>query len=158
MRYASIVLGDVISTITSLSYNDLLIKYIEEPIGGSTFSAPSYLFEAPGGLARSTIYDMALFARGVLNDVYVSRELKMDTIWQPLTVDAMGNIGLGWYLTNHGTDSLAVFHAGSNGIPRAFISLRPNQSLGIVILGKQRNSDGEQLFYHLARRLMQEQL
>jgi hypothetical protein len=63
---------------------------------------------------------------------------------------------MGWYLNNVGTDSLAVYHAGSNGKPRAFIALRPDQHIGVVLLGKRSGSKGSQLFYQLAMDLIQE--
>lgn len=148
------VLGDILCDIADMSYNRLVQEYIGEPIGAESFSASSFLFEAPGGLVKSTISDMVLFARGILEDVYVSRNLKMNQQWIPCTRDNIGDIGLGWYLNNHGTDSLAVFHAGSNGKPRAFIALRPEQHAGVVILGKNRSSQGSQRFYELARDLV----
>ena len=97
---------------------------------------------------------MALFGNAVLNNVFVSDRLKKNLQWAPCTSDHLGDIGLGWYLTNCGTDSLAVFHAGSNGKPRAFIALRPEQHLGVVLLGKNLSSHGSQRFYELARDLM----
>lgn len=149
------VLGDILCEITDLSYNKLVQKYIGEPIDAESFSAPSYLFEAPGGLVSSTISDMALFAHGILNNAYVSDSLKTRVQWVPCSKDQIGDIGLGWYLTNFETDSLAVFHAGSNGKPRAFIALRPNQDIGVVLLGKNHSSNGSQRFYELARDLIQ---
>lgn len=97
---------------------------------------------------------MALFGNAVLNDVFVSDSLKKNLLWAPCTSDHLGDIGLGWYLTNCGTDSLAVFHAGSNGKPRAFIALRPEQHQGVVLLGKNLSSHGSQRFYELARDLI----
>jgi len=148
------VLGDILCELAGMNYNSLVNTYIGEPIGAGSFTAPSYLFEAPGGLVSSTISDMALFASGILDDVYVTRALKMDLQWVPHTSDQIADIGLGWYLTNLGTDSLAVFHAGSNGKPRAFIALRPDQHLGVVLLGKNHSSQGSQRFYELASELM----
>ena len=148
------VLGEILCEIADMSYNHLLQTYIAEPISAGSFSAPSYLFEAPGGLVSSTISDMALFANAILNDQYVSARMKMNLQWAPYTQDQIADIGLGWYLNNLGTDSLAVFHAGSNGKPRAFIALRPEQDLGVVLMGKNRSSHGSQQFYELARNLI----
>lgn len=148
------VLGDILCEIANMNYNRLIYTYIESPINAESFSAPSYLFEAPGGLVNSTISDMALFANGILENVYVSDSLKMDLQWVPVTNDHIADIGLGWYLTNYGTDSLAVFHAGSNGKPRAFIALRPEQHVGVVLMGKNHSSQGSQRFYELARELI----
>jgi CubicO group peptidase (beta-lactamase class C family) len=147
------VLGEILSEISDMSYNHLLKSYIGNPVQAESFTASSFLFEAPGGLVNSTISDMALFANGVLDNVYISDSLKMNLQWVPVTSDPIGAIGMGWYLTNYGTDSLAVFHAGSNGKPRAFIALRPKQHLGVVLMGKNHSSHGSQRFYELARDL-----
>ena len=148
------VLGDILCEIAGLGYDQLVKTYIGEPIDAESFTAPSYLFEAPGGLVSSTISDMALFAGGILENVYISQDMKMNLQWVPCTRDHIADIGLGWYLNNHGTDSLAVFHAGSNGKPRAFIALRPEQHLGVVLLGKNHSSHGSQRFYELGRDLI----
>jgi CubicO group peptidase (beta-lactamase class C family) len=149
------VLGDVLCEIAGMNYDQLVKKYIGKPVEAVSFYAPSLLFEAPGGLVNSTISDMVLFARGVLDDTYISDSLKLNVQWVPISEDRQEEIGLGWYLANCGTDSLAVYHAGSNGKPRAFIALRPEQHLGVVILGKHRSSNGSQMFYQLARELIQ---
>jgi CubicO group peptidase (beta-lactamase class C family) len=148
------VLGDVLCNIAGMNYNQLVKKYIGIPVGAASFQAPSWLFEAPGGLVSSTISDMALFASGVMENVYVSDSLQSTLQWVPATHDRFGEIGLGWYLTNYDTDSLAIYHAGSNGRPRAFIALRPRQHLGVVLLGRQRSSEGDQMFYQLASELI----
>lgn len=46
------------------------------------------------------------------------------------------------------------FICGSNGTPWAFMALRPNQDVGVVLMGKHNTSDGSQLFYSLARDLI----
>ena len=152
------VLGDVLCEIAGMNYNQLIKDYIGRPVKAASFHAPTFLFEAPGGLVNSTISDMVLFATGVLDDTYVSDSLKRNVQWVPTSEDRLGEIGLGWSLANYGTDSLAVYHAGSNGRPRAFIALRPEQHLGVVILGKHHSSDGDQMFYQLARDLIQKLL
>jgi len=150
------VLGAVLCEIAGMNYNHLVRTYIGKPVGAVSFSAPSFLFEAPGGLVRSTISDMVLFAEGVMDHTYVSSTLQHDLQWIPYAQDQLGEIGMGWYLNNAGTDSLAVYHAGSNGKPRAFIALRPDQHIGVVLLGKRSGSKGSQLFYQLALDLIQE--
>ena len=150
------VLGEVLCGIAGMNYNHLVRTYIGEPVGAGSFSAPSFLFEAPGGLVRSTISDMVRFAEGVLDHTYVGSALQHDLQWVPYAQDQQGQIGMGWYLNNVGTDSLAVYHAGSNGKPRAFIALRPDQHIGVVLLGKRSSSKGSQLFYQLAMDLIQE--
>ena len=150
------VLGELLCEVAGMNYNQLVRTYIGDPVGAGSFSAPSFLFEAPGGLVRSTISDMVLFAEGVLDHTYVSSTLQHDLQWVPYAQDQQGEIGMGWYVNNVGTDSLAVYHAGSNGKPRAFIALRPDQHIGVVLLGKRSGSDGSQLFYQLAIDLIKE--
>jgi CubicO group peptidase (beta-lactamase class C family) len=150
------VLGDVLCEIAGVNYNQLVQAYIGEPVDATSFRAPNLLFEAPGGLVHSTISDMVLFAVGIMENVYISDTMQSNVQWVPVAEDRYGEIGLGWYLTNYGTDSLAVYHAGSNGRPRAFIALRPRQHIGVVLMGKHHSRDGDQLFYQLARDLIQE--
>ena len=147
------ILGDIMSELTGLSYNRLVKEYIGEPVGANSFSVPNFLFEAPGGLVNSTIGDMAKFARGVMIGTYASDSLAMNQLWYPWAND---ELGLGWYVINHGTDSLSVYHAGSNGFPRAFMVLRPVHKLGVALLGKCSSSDGDQRFYLLARDIMRQ--
>jgi CubicO group peptidase (beta-lactamase class C family) len=149
------VLGEVLSEITGRNYNKLLQHYIAKPIDAESFAASSILFEAPGGLVESEISEMALFAEGVLGHCYVSDSLKFNLQWVPQGEDQAGELGLGWYIYHYGQENMAVYHAGSNGTPRAFITLRPRQHLGVVLLGKRNSSDGSQLFYDLARDLVQ---
>ena len=149
------ILGKVLCEITGMNYNQLVKTYIGDPINAESFSASSILFEAPGGLVKSTISDMALFAEAIMDNVFVSDTLQYGIQWVPEARDQGGELSLGWYITNYPTDSIAVYHAGSNGAPRAFIALRPMQSTGVVLMGRRISSDGSQLFYELARELMQ---
>lgn len=148
------VLGEVLSEISDKSYGDLLEEYIQDPIQATTFSAPGWLFEAPGGLVSSSIEDMASFANGLMEGAYIDSVMRFDLVWKIWAQDRGQPVGLGWYLHNCGTDSLSVYHAGSNGRPRAFIALRPSQKTGLVLQGKNVSPDGDQLFYGLARELM----
>ena len=145
------ILGEVISELSGSSYNRLVKTYIGDPLGAGSFSVPNLLFEAPGGLVISTIQDMARFGLGVMQYDFASEPLMKEQFWYPWSD---GEMGLGWYVNYHGTDSLTVYHAGSNGTPRAFIVLRPDHQLGITLLGKHREPDGAQHFYLLARDLI----
>jgi len=148
------VLGDVISMIGGCSYNHLVKRYIGDPVGATSIRCPLPFFEAPGGLVQSTITDLAMFAAGVMNGVYVSDSLLRQTVWIPYGEDGSGTMSLGWYILHPGSSDMAVYHAGSNGRPRAFIVLRPGQKRGVVLLGKRTDSNGSQLFPELARQVM----
>jgi CubicO group peptidase (beta-lactamase class C family) len=148
------VLGDVISMIGGKSFNQLVRETIGEPVSAHSISCPLPFFEAPGGLVQSTISDMARFACGVINGAYVSDSLLFQRVWVPLGSDASGEMGLGWYVARYGTRDLAVYHAGSNGKPRAFMVLKPLKGMGVVLLGEREQSDGSQLFPEIATRLV----
>jgi len=148
------VLGDVLSMIGGTSYNQLVRNYIGEPAGAPSIHCPLPFFEAPGGLVQSNISDMARFACGVMNGTYVSDSLMVHRAWVPLGSDASGEMGLGWYVARPGTSDMAVYHAGSNGKPRAFLVLKPMKGTGVALLGKRVTSDGSQLFPELASRIV----
>jgi CubicO group peptidase (beta-lactamase class C family) len=148
------VLGDVISTIGGRSFNRMVKDYIGAPAGAPSISCPLPFFEAPGGLIHSTITDMALFASALLNGVFVDDSLLYDCAWIPLGSDNSGDMGLGWYITNQGTEELAVYHAGSNGNPRAFIVLKPHKKMGVVMLGKSNAAEGQAYFPDVARKII----
>ena len=148
------VLGDVLCEITGLNYNELVKTYIGQPLEAKSFSANPIFFEAPGGLVYSSITDMAYMAKGVLENTYLADITQKEVQWVPYGEDGVGKVGMGWYVNHYGTDSLAIFHAGSNGKPRAFIALRPIENKGVVLLGKRNESEGSQLFYALASELI----
>jgi CubicO group peptidase (beta-lactamase class C family) len=148
------VLGDVISMISGCSFNRLVKENIGQPLGASSIRCPLPFFEAPGGLIESTISDMAMFASGVMNGAYVSDSMMYQKVWVPYGSDGSGEMGLGWYIAHPGTPEMAVYHAGSNGKPRAFFVLKPVKKLGVVLLGRRTTEDGSQLFPELARQLV----
>lgn len=149
------VLGEVLSEIGNMSYNQLVKTYIGMPVGASTLRSPLPFFEAPGGLVQSTLGDMLLFAGGVMNSSYVDDSLLFNLAWVPAAGDPSGNMGLGWYLYKQGTEDWAVYHAGSNGKPRAFLVLKPLKKCAIVLLGKHKSPDGKQQFQELAQKIME---
>jgi CubicO group peptidase (beta-lactamase class C family) len=148
------VLGEVLSDITGISYSKMVRKYIGNPVGAPSIECPSPFFEAPGGSVQSTISDFALFASGVINGSYVPDSLMFNLAWVPIAIDPVGMMGMGWYIENHNSEELAVYHAGSNGKPRAFLMMKPHQKLGVVIMGKNESSDGKQQLPVLAREIV----
>ncbi|HDS08567.1 MAG TPA: class A beta-lactamase-related serine hydrolase [Bacteroides sp.] len=148
------VLGDVLEELTGKSYNQLVKEYIGDPVGAGSIKAPLPFFEAPGGLVQSTITDMALFALGVMDATYVCDSIMFQLAWKPIAVDPVGIMGMGWYISNPDSEELTVYHAGSNGRPRAFIMIRPPGKTAIVLLAKNRDSDGRQELPELAEKVM----
>jgi len=147
------VLGDVLEEIAGQSYPQMVKTFIGEPIGANSFDA-SWFFSAPGGLVKSTIEDMARFAIGVMKGTYVSRELLDELAFQRYASDRFGGICLGWYCNNLGGTDLMVFHAGSNGRPRAYLRVKPHKGLAVAILGMDMYENGVQDFGDLSMNLM----
>ena len=148
------VLGEVISMIGGSSFNRMVKETIGNPAGAPSLSCPFPFFEAPGGLVQSTITDMALFASGILNGVFVGDSLLYDLAWIPLGSDGYGQMGLGWYITNPDSSELGVYHAGSNGKPRAFIAMKPYHHMAVVMMGKSEEADGPAYLPEITRRLI----
>jgi CubicO group peptidase (beta-lactamase class C family) len=147
------ILGDVMEEITGQSYERLVQRYIGEPVGASSFQA-RHRFVAPGGLVYSTIQDMARFAAGVMDEHYVTDDVLQNLIAQSYTEDNYGLICLGWYCSDLETPDLTLYHAGSNGRPRAYLRIKPLQGLGVAITGLNRSRDGAHDFQELSVQLI----
>jgi CubicO group peptidase (beta-lactamase class C family) len=119
-----------------LSYSDAVRKYIGAPVGAASLHALDS-FIAPGAFVVSTIRDMALVAGGVMSGAYLPREIFVDEAWQPIA----GTYGLGWSVENAGGPDLTVFHGGSNGLPHAYLLLKPEKKTGVVLLGMSKAYD-----------------
>jgi CubicO group peptidase (beta-lactamase class C family) len=149
------VLGEVLSEITGKSFSKLVREYIAEPAGAGSLSCPSPFFEAPAGSVKSDISDFACFARAVMNGTYVEDSLLYGLAWKPIAIDPVGMMAMGWYIEIMEYRGPWVYHAGSNGKPRAFMILEPQQQNGIVLLAKNENSDGKQELPALGRELLE---
>jgi CubicO group peptidase (beta-lactamase class C family) len=147
------ILGDVMEEVTGLSYAKMVDTYIGDPVGATSFWTIPH-FQAPAGQVRSTIEDMAKFAIGVMDGVYVSKETLQELVYKQYAQDESGGICLGWYCTNLGSDELAIYHAGSNGRPRAFLAIKPYMGFAVAITGLNRLEDGQHDFGDLTIELM----
>jgi CubicO group peptidase (beta-lactamase class C family) len=147
------ILGDVMGEITGLSYAKMVDTYIGDPVGATTFWSIPH-FQAPAGQVRSTIQDMARFAIGVMDGTYVSEETLRELVYRKYAQDESGDICLGWYCTNLGSDELALYHAGSNGRPRAFLAIKPYLGFSVAITGLNHSEDGQHDFGNLTIELM----
>jgi len=148
------LLGAVLEDITDLSYEEMVQTMIGEPVGATSFRADSMLFDAPGGRVYSTIEDMARFAIGVSDFTYLSE----DTLWNEVVpvqgYDGDEYIGTGWFVTQPADCDVAIYHAGSNGKPRAFLAIKPFVGRAVCIAGMNRTEDGADDFGALAIELM----
>jgi CubicO group peptidase (beta-lactamase class C family) len=147
------ILGDVMEEITGLSYAKMVDTYIGDPVGATTFWSIPH-FQAPAGQVRSTIQDMARFAIGVMDGTYVSGETLSELVYRKYAQDETGDICLGWYCTNLRSDELALYHAGSNGRPRAFLAIKPTLGLAVAITGLNHSEGGQHDFGSLTIELM----
>ncbi len=89
-----------------------------------------------------------------MDGTYVSRDLLDDVAFQRYASDRYGGICLGWYCNNIGSPDLTVFHAGSNGRPRAYLRIKPHKGLAVAILGMDMYEEGVQDFVDLSLELM----
>jgi CubicO group peptidase (beta-lactamase class C family) len=147
------VLGDVMGEITGLSYAKMVDTYIADPVGADSFWSIPH-FQAPAGQVRSTIQDMARFAIGVMDGTYVSQETPREFVYKQYAKDEYGSICLGWYCTNLGSEELAIYHAGSNGRPRAFLAIKPHLGFAVAITGLNHSENGLHDFGNLTIELM----
>jgi CubicO group peptidase (beta-lactamase class C family) len=148
------VLGEVIEELTDKSYDTLVKEYIGEPVGASSFRADDLFFETPGGRVWSTIHDMALFAHGVMHGIYVTESILYREAFRAYAVDRTGDVGLGWFINNIDTEDITVFHAGSNGRPRAYLMMKPKKKIAVALMGMNRSSQNADDFAALAGQLM----
>lgn len=148
------ILGLVMTRVTGMSYPDLLKTYIAKPVGAESFEAPD-IFAAPSGQVHSTIYDMALFAIGVMDETYVSEEGLQELVFQRYASSEYGEICLGWYCDNLGSPDLTIFHNGSNGRPRAHLRIKPEKGMAVAITGMDHSEDGVQNFADLSIELIE---
>jgi CubicO group peptidase (beta-lactamase class C family) len=148
------ILGDVMHEITGKRYERLVREYIGDLVGATSFGASRH-FTAPGGQVRSTIYDMALFAIGVMDERYVTIDLLNDLMFQSYAQDQYGQICLGWYCSDLGGPDLTLYHAGSNGRPRAYLRIKPIQGLAVAITGVNKSKDGAHDFEALSLELIE---
>lgn len=148
------ILGLVMQQITGMSYSELVETFIAKPVGAESFETPD-IFAAPSGQVRSTIYDMALFAIGVMDGTYVSEELLRELVFKNYASLEYGDICLGWFCDDIDTSDLVIFHNGSNGRPRAHLRIKPEKGMGVAITGMDYNEDGAQNFPELSIELME---
>jgi CubicO group peptidase (beta-lactamase class C family) len=147
------ILGIVMEQVTGMSYPDLLKTYIAKPVGADSFETPE-IFAAPSGQVRSTIYDMALFAIGVMDETYVSDDLLQELMFRHYASNEYGEICLGWFCDGVGSPDMTIFHNGSNGRPRAHLRIKPGKGIAVAIMGMDYSKDGAQNFADLSIELV----
>jgi CubicO group peptidase (beta-lactamase class C family) len=130
------IIGEIIESITKMSYDSLVKEYIGKPIGAESFNA-KHDFLAPGALVYSTIKDMALFSIGIMQYKYFSENVLYDIILP----DNYSDYGLGWYYSNKRTKDFTISHPGNNGMPISYITIKPKIGLSVCILARKKNKD-----------------
>jgi len=143
------ILGQILQEITGQSFDSLVKLYIGKPVGGTSFWAEN-VFRAPGARVHSTIHDMALYALGVINAIYVPADMLDNLMFKQYS----GVIGLAWSCIHVDTSDLTLFHAGSNGKPRAFLMIKPRKKLAAALLGENKSAKGALEFESLSNQLI----
>lgn len=146
------ILGQVLADRTGLSFAELLRRHIAGPIGAASFMAPGNLID-PGAFIHSNIEDMARFAAGVMNGTFVPLGvLEKDAFRAWITRPPYG---LGWGVEGEGTDDWTVFHGGSNGLPKAFLIIKPRRKTAVCLLATCRTAGNDAGVGNLARALLE---
>ena len=148
------LLGAVLEDITGVSYEELVRTMIGAPVGADSFRADNLLFDTPGGRVYSTIEDMARFAIGISEFTYLPEEIIRDEVIPVQGYDGEEYLGTGWFVTQPADCSVTIYHAGSNGKPRAFLAVKPFVGRAVCIAGMNRSADGADDFGLLAVDLM----
>ncbi|MFC1563375.1 ankyrin repeat domain-containing protein [candidate division KSB1 bacterium] len=128
------VLGHVLEDVTGQTYSRLVKKYIGEPVGADSYFAEKH-FRAPGARVNSTIRDMALFAKGVIDNVYFPENILYEQVikrYNSLT-------GISWQIMESEGEDVTIFHGGSNGRPQAFLIIKPRKKLSVCILATRKD-------------------
>ncbi len=128
------VIGQVLEDIADLSFDQLVKNYIGRPVGASSFWAQDH-FRAPGARIFSNIKDMALFARGVVNNIYIPENVLRE---QVMTKQSRLT-GISWQIDGSGEDDIKIFHGGSNGKPQAYLAIIPAKKLAVCILATRKD-------------------
>lgn len=138
------VLGEIMSEVTGRSFSDLVKEHIGGPVGASSFWAEDH-FRAPGARIHSTPRDFARFAKGIVDNSYLS-EKEFDEV----LVGTQSEESLGWGAGYIGTPDLTLGHSGSNGRPRSHLLIKPKKKLALVLMGETKTRDSDIWFLHLA--------
>ena len=123
------ILGHVIQGATGMSYGEAVKKYIAAPVVAPSYWAEDH-FRAPGARVHSTVADMARFAVGVFDHVYVDEEALNGMIDKG---------GIGWGVTNPEGLDVTLQHGGSNGRPDAFLLIKPRRRMAVCLLGLSKD-------------------
>jgi CubicO group peptidase (beta-lactamase class C family) len=148
------VLGAVMEDVTGEHFGELVKQYIGAPVNAESFRADDLFFDTHGGRVWSTVPDMARFAIGIADGTYMGEETLRDEVLQAYGSDAGGTIGLGRYVSRIDEPDPGMYHAASNGAPRAFIAVTPFSGAAVCLAGRNRSADGEDDFGALAGELV----
>jgi CubicO group peptidase (beta-lactamase class C family) len=134
------VLGDIIESVTGISFERALTRYIAKPVRASSFSTFDS-FITPGAFIHSSIKDLALFSIGVIEGFYVKDSILYEQVFKPFK----NNYGLGWACKNVECEDITVSHSGSNGAPKAYLLIKPRKKIAFCLLATQENFGGKSM-------------
>ena len=103
-------------------------------VRGATRSRPVSHLRTRLRRSLPLLADMARFAVGVMGGRYFPDDVLYQEVLRPET----GTYGYGWGVDNVGGDDLTAAHGGSNGLPRAYVLLKPRRNAAVVILAQMK--------------------
>jgi len=142
------ILGEIMAEATGKSFSDLVKEHIGKSVGASSFWAEN-TFRAPAARIHSTTRDYVHFAKGIIDNSYMSEREFDDILVGKKSADS-----LGWGTNHIGSADLTLGHSGSNGRPRSHLLIKPKKKIALVLMGETKNKGDDIWFMHLAPILM----
>ena len=137
------IVGDVIRTATGKGYDTLVHEYLADPVGAPSITSPDQSdaqserphsdWQAPGTWVSSTVEDLAKFSAGVMNHIYVSKEV----LENEMLFEYTPNMGLGWMVA-YENDILYALHTGDNGSQKSVLVIDVTNKMSVSILFSDR--------------------
>ncbi|MFH0875985.1 MAG: serine hydrolase [archaeon] len=113
----------------------LVQNYLASKIGASSLTARDN-WGAPAAYVISNINDFSLYAIGVMNNQFVSESELLTEMRNGVT----DGYGLGFHYKNSGQDT-TLSHDGDNGVPRAYLLIKPLRKRSVVLFCQLSSSD-----------------
>lgn len=155
-NYAQGLLGNVLAKKSGLSYEDLMIKIIADPLGmkntritltpemkknlaiGHAGGAEAENWDlaslAGAGAIRSTAVDMAKYISANMGMIKSSADAAIQLSHKQTTKEGITpKVGLGWMLTRSGEIDL-ITHGGGTGGYRTFAGFIPAEKKGVIVM------------------------
>ncbi|MFH0875984.1 MAG: serine hydrolase [archaeon] len=144
--------GDVISGASGMTYPQAVQEYIVKNMVKAGEACSLYAkndWWAPAAYIRSNIHDFSLYTIGIINNAFVSS----NTLYNKMLVNYYGGyMGLGFQIENSG-DNIAAFHSGNNGVPKAYMYIKPKLKRSVVLFCQAKSGSSDISLSSLARKI-----